>query len=111
MTTDHRPLAPSTHPDPICAGVYQPRCACGWRGDPVADEGAAIDAADAHASGADEVAPCLCADPLSGFCYRHGRPTAATLRLVEPTRDPANPFNVERAPVDGSESLDEWRRR
>lgn len=49
------PIAPlihsaraASHPDPDCAGVWQPRCTCGWRGELVADEAQAGWLAEAH---------------------------------------------------------------
>lgn len=45
--TTHNARAAS-HPDPDCAGVWQPRCSCGWRGELVADEAQAAWLAEAH---------------------------------------------------------------
>lgn len=43
-----------THPDPACAGCFQPRCSCGWIGEIVADEGAANAEAFAHMRSTEE---------------------------------------------------------
>jgi len=46
VTTHHTRAA--THPDPDCAGVFQPRCSCGWRGELTASESDAAWLAEAH---------------------------------------------------------------
>lgn len=51
---EHRAMHPGSHPDPACWGWWQPRCACGWRGELVGDEGAAVIAGELHVA---EVAP------------------------------------------------------
>ena len=51
----------ATHPDPACAGWWQPRCRCGWVGPLEGDEGNAL----AHAVTHMEVAA-LTEEPTDG---------------------------------------------